>query len=86
MNESSTDYEHMLKAIAAVDIKVDKLAESVQGVVHAFDALSGAFAVLETIGKIAKPVLWIAGVFTGIGLAYHWFIDHARVWINSVSR
>jgi hypothetical protein len=84
MKEPSTDYEHMIRAIAAVDIKVDKLAESVQGVVHAFDALSGAFAVLETIGKVAKPVLWIAGVFTGVGLAYHWLVDHVKVWAGTV--
>jgi hypothetical protein len=84
MNESTPDYTNLMAAIAAVDIKVDKLAESVQGVVHAFDALSGAFAVLETIGKIAKPVLWISGVFTGIALAYHWLVDHVKIWVSAV--
>jgi hypothetical protein len=84
MNEPSTDYEHMIRAIAAVDIKVDKLAESVQGVVHVFEALSGAFVVLEIIGKVAKPVLWIAGVFTGVGLAYHWFVSHVKIWAGII--
>ena len=84
MNESTPDHTNLMAAIATVDIKVDRLAESVQGVVHAFDALSGAFAVLETIGKIAKPVLWIAGVCTGLGLAYHWTVDHIKVWAGTV--
>lgn len=34
------------------------------GVVAAFKAAEGAFRVLETIGKISKPLLWIGGVAT----------------------
>ena len=36
----------------------------------AFAAAKGAFIVLELIGKIAKPILWIAGVCSTIALLW----------------
>jgi hypothetical protein len=84
MSLESENYQTLFHAISAVDAKVDKVADSVKGVVDAFEALSGAFRVLEAIGKIAKPVIWIAGVFSGIALAYHWFLDHVKIWVGSV--
>lgn len=36
-----------------------KVAENTSDVVAAFKAAAGAFKVLELLGKIAKPLLWI---------------------------
>jgi hypothetical protein len=33
-------------------------------VVQAFQAASGAFIVLETLGKLAKPIIYIGGLCT----------------------
>ncbi len=49
------------------------------GVVAAFKAAEGAFKVLEIIGKLAKPLLWIGGVATVI---LNW--GHSmKNWISS---
>jgi hypothetical protein len=79
---SPEDKHLLLSAISAVDVKVDKVTESVQGVISAFEALTGAFAVLETIGKIAKPVLWVAAGITSFTVAYDWIIVHVKGWFH----
>ncbi len=38
------------------------VAENTQGVVDAFNAATGAFKVLEFIGKMAKPLIWVLGL------------------------
>ena len=48
--------------LVEVESKVDKLDEKTDAVVNAFEAATGAFAVLEFLGKLAKPLLWIAGL------------------------
>lgn len=47
---------------------VAELQRKTEHVVTAFDAAEGAFKVLEFIGKLAKPFIWI-GVAGGIGIA-----------------
>jgi hypothetical protein len=42
--------------------KVDKLDGKTTEVVAAFGMAKGAFAVLEFLGRMAKPILWIVGV------------------------
>jgi hypothetical protein len=42
--------------------KVDKLDAKTTEVVTAFGLAKGAFTVLEFLGRIAKPILWIVGV------------------------
>ena len=42
--------------------KVDKLDVKTTEVVAAFGMAKGAFAVLEFLGRMAKPILWIVGV------------------------
>lgn len=56
-------YERLL----AVEHKVDSLSQRTEDVVNAFNAARGAFTVLEFIAKIAKPLLWIAGLIVAIG-------------------
>lgn len=61
--------------LVAVEAKVDRIEQNTGNVVSAFNAASGAFAVLEFIGKLAKPILWIAGLITAAGVAW----EHFRV-------
>ena len=49
--------------LVAVEGKVDAIASDTAAVVKAFDAAQGAFTALETLGKLAKPLLWIGGLF-----------------------
>ena len=62
-------YERLVQVeanLAKVETKVDGVDAKTAEVVKAFDAAKGAFLVLEFIGKIAKPILWFAGVTSAI--------------------
>ena len=59
--------------LVEVENKVAKLDQKTDAVVHAFEAATGAFAVLEFLGKLAKPLLWIAGVATAAVAAIEHF-------------
>lgn len=59
--------------LVAVEGKVDRLNESTAEVVSAFGAAKGAFLVLDWIAKIAKPILWVAGLGTVIVALYERF-------------
>jgi hypothetical protein len=48
--------------LVEVENKVDALSESTKDVTTAFVAAQGAFKVLETLGKLAKPLLWLGGL------------------------
>lgn len=52
-------HKQIYDRLVAVETKVDHLDKKTDAVVKAFDAASGAFLVLEWIGKLAKPILWI---------------------------
>jgi hypothetical protein len=55
-------YDRLLQ----VEHKVDSLDSKTDEVVKAFGAAKGAFLVLEFIGKLAKPILWVVGVGSAI--------------------
>jgi len=59
-----------------VEAKVDRLDQKTTEVVTAFDAAKGAFLVLEWIGKIAKPIIWVIGIGAVIVTAYEKFKSH----------
>jgi len=59
-----------------VEAKVDSLDQKTTEVVTAFDAAKGAFLVLEWIGKIAKPIIWVIGIGAVIVTAYEKFKSH----------
>jgi hypothetical protein len=59
-------YERLL----AVEKKVDDVHSETRTMVDAFKAVEGAFAVLGWIAKAAKPLIWIGGFITVIGLMY----------------
>jgi hypothetical protein len=60
--------------LMAVEAKVDAIASDTAAVIKAFDAAQGAFTALETLGKLAKPLLWICGLLAAI-LA---FLEHLK--------
>jgi hypothetical protein len=60
--------------LMAVEAKVDAIAGDTAAVVKAFDQAQGAFAALELLGKLAKPILWIMGVVVAIAAA----LQHLR--------
>jgi hypothetical protein len=80
MIKDDSHHDMLLDAIGAVDAKVDALASSVQGVVKAFEAFSGAMKTVETAGKIAKPLLWIISLTAFFLSSWHyvtdWFTAH----------
>jgi len=59
--------------LVAVESKVDKIGEDTKDVVTAFNSAKGAFLVLEWIGKLTKPILWLVGLSTIIVTAYERF-------------
>jgi hypothetical protein len=59
--------------LVAVEGKVDALSNSTKDVVSAFAAARGAFVVLETLGKLAKPLLWLSGLFVAAAAFWEHF-------------
>lgn len=56
--------------LIAVEAKVDRIDKATADVVTAFGAAQGAFVVLEWLGKLSKPILWIGGVVTAVGILW----------------
>lgn len=66
MSEEVTHAE-IYERLVAVEHKVDSLSQRTEDVVNAFNAARGAFTALEFLAKVAKPLLWIAGLVAAIG-------------------
>jgi len=73
MTEDITHRE-IYDRLVAVEIKVDALTERTKDVTAAFNAAQGAFKALETFSKLAKPLLWLGGLF--VAAAAFW--DHFK--------
>lgn len=73
----TTDITHreIYDRLVAVEVKVDALTASTNDVVTAFAAAQGAFIVLETLARLAKPLLYLGGIFAAIVL----FWDQLRL-------
>ena len=63
-------HKEIYERLVSVEDKVDRIDENTKEVTAAFTAAKGAFIVLELIGKIAKPILWIVGVCSTIALLW----------------
>ena len=63
-------HKEIYERLVSVEDKVDRIDENTKEVTTAFAAAKGAFKVLELIGKIAKPILWIVGVCSTIALVW----------------
>ena len=62
--------------LIAVENKVDSLATDTKDVVTAFNSAKGAFLVLDWIGKLTKPILWLIGFGTVVVAAFEQFRKH----------
>jgi hypothetical protein len=65
MAEEVTHAE-IYERLVAVESKVDCINQNTKDVVDAFNAARGAFAVLEFLAKVAKPILWISGLVAAV--------------------
>ena len=70
MQEETVSHREIYDRLLAVEHKVDKIDKATTDVVSAFNAAQGAFTVLEWMGKIAKPILWVGGVVTAVGIIW----------------
>lgn len=75
MSDHDVTHREIYDRLVAVEGKVDDLTSSTKDVTAAFIAAQGAFTVLETLSKLAKPLLWIGGLF--VAAAAFW--DHLKV-------
>jgi len=75
MTEDITHRE-IYDRLVAVEAKVDDLTVSTKDVTAAFNAAQGAFKVLETLSKLAKPLLWIGGLIAAIAVFIQDFRSH----------
>jgi hypothetical protein len=64
-------HKEIYERLLTVEIKVDKMSKDTEGLVSAFHAAEGAFAVLELLAKVAKPLLWLMGLFAAIAAIIH---------------
>ena len=74
MSDHDVTHREIYDRLVAVEAKVDALTESTKDVTAAFNAAQGAFKVLETLSRLAKPLLWLGGLFAA-GAA---FWDHFK--------
>lgn len=63
-------HKEILDRLVAVEGKVDQVHTETRTMVKAFEAMSGAFTVLDWIGKAAKPILWIGALVAAVGVMY----------------
>lgn len=73
METIDVSHREIYDRLIAVEAKVDSIEKNTKDVVDAFEAAKGAFAVLELLGKLAKPMLWIAGLITAVGVFWQTF-------------
>jgi len=66
-------HKEIYDRLVQVEQKVDHLDEKTGQVVKAFAAAQGAFLVLDFIGKLAKPILWIIAVGSAIAILWDEF-------------
>jgi hypothetical protein len=75
MSDHDVTHREIYDRLVAVEGKVDDLTSSTKDVTAAFAAAQGAFTVLETLSKLAKPLLWIGGLVAAVAT----FWDHLKV-------
>jgi hypothetical protein len=70
MNQVDVSHREIYDRLLAVEAKVDRIDKATGDVVSAFNAAQGAFTVLEWLGKLAKPILWVGGLIASVGIIY----------------
>lgn len=69
-DQGGVTHKEIFDRLVEVEAKVDNIASNTAGVVSAFQAAQGAFAVLEFLAKIAKPVLLILAFSAALVAAF----------------
>ena len=75
MSDHDITHREIYDRLVAVETKVDTISGDTKDVVAAFAAAQGAFTVLETLSKLAKPLLWIGGLVAAVIT----FWDHLKI-------
>jgi hypothetical protein len=73
MDQVDVSHREIYDRLLAVEHKVDKIDKATTDVVSAFNAAQGAFVVLEWLGKLAKPILWVGGLVAAAGVLWQNF-------------
>jgi hypothetical protein len=76
--EKEVSHAEIYSRLILVEQKVDRIDQNTQGVVAAFQAASGAFLVLETLGKLAKPIMYISGLCIAATIYWQTVKDHFK--------
>jgi hypothetical protein len=76
--EKEVSHAEIYERLILVEQKVDRIDKNTEGVVAAFQAASGAFLVLETLGKLAKPILYVGGLCVAATIYWQTVKDHFK--------
>lgn len=76
--EKEVSHAEIYARLILVEQKVDRIDQNTQGVVTAFQAASGAFLVLETLGKLARPIMYLSGLCLAVGIYWQTFKDQFK--------
>ena len=76
--DKEVSHAEIYSRLILVEQKVDRIDQNTQGVVAAFQAASGAFLVLETLGKLAKPILYLGALSVAFGIYWQTFKDQFK--------
>lgn len=70
MPPSGDTHDQILARMDVLDSRITELETAAKGVIAAFAAAQGAFTVLETIGRLAKPLAWLTTMAAIAGFAW----------------
>jgi hypothetical protein len=76
--EKEVSHAEIYARLMLVEEKVDRIDRNTEGVVAAFQAASGAFLVLETLGKLAKPILYMGSLCVAATIYWQAMKDHFK--------
>jgi hypothetical protein len=76
--EKEVSHAEIYERLILVEQKVDRIDKNTEGVVAAFHAASGAFLVLETLGKLAKPIIYVGGLCVAATIYWQSVKDHFK--------
>lgn len=87
MTSDELKLQEELHSVAARVSRVEALAKenktqnetiiaNTQEIINLVNAFKGAWIVLDGLGKLAKPVLWMLAVLAGFSAGWAWIKDH----------
>ena len=70
MEQVDVSHREIYDRLLLVEQRVERIEKNTEAVVAAFDAAAGAFKVLEFLGKLAKPLLFVGALLTAATVAW----------------